>query len=73
MIKRIGLLTSGGDCQALNATMRGVVKGLANALDELEVYGFDNGYVQRLQRHPYAGRNDPGYFPAALQTDAGAG
>ncbi len=28
MIKRIGLLTSGGDCQALNATMRGVVKGL---------------------------------------------
>ncbi len=30
MIKRIGMLTSGGDCQALNATMRGVVKGLAN-------------------------------------------
>ena len=28
---RIGLLTSGGDCQALNATMRGVVKGLAKA------------------------------------------
>ena len=27
MIKRIGMLTSGGDCQALNATMRGVVKG----------------------------------------------
>lgn len=26
MIKRIGMLTSGGDCQALNATMRGVVK-----------------------------------------------
>ena len=30
---RIGMLTSGGDCQALNATMRGVVKGLsANAV-----------------------------------------
>ena len=29
-MKRIGLLTSGGDCQALNATMRGVVKGLAS-------------------------------------------
>ena len=43
-MKRIGLLTSGGDCQALNATMRGVVKGLANNLDELEVYGFMNGY-----------------------------
>ncbi len=43
-MKRIGLLTSGGDCQALNATMRGVVKGLASNLDELEVYGFMNGY-----------------------------
>ena len=43
-MKRIGLLTSGGDCQALNATMRGVVKGLSSNLDELEVYGFMNGY-----------------------------
>ena len=43
-MKRIGLLTSGGDCQALNATMRGVVKGLSNNLEELEVYGFDDGY-----------------------------
>ena len=43
-MKRIGLLTSGGDCQALNATMRGVVKGLASNLDDLEVYGFDDGY-----------------------------
>ncbi|NCB93487.1 MAG: 6-phosphofructokinase [Clostridia bacterium] len=43
-MKRIGLLTSGGDCQALNATMRGVVKGLAHNVDELEVYGFMNGY-----------------------------
>lgn len=38
------MLTSGGDCQALNATMRGVVKGLSNNLDELEVYGFYEGY-----------------------------
>ena len=44
MIKRIGLLTSGGDCQALNATMRGVVKALSNAVEDLEVYGFDDGY-----------------------------
>lgn len=43
-MKRIGLLTSGGDCQALNATMRGVVKGLSSSIDQLEVYGFDNGY-----------------------------
>ncbi len=43
-MKRIGLLTSGGDCQALNATMRGVVKGLSSNIQELEVYGFMNGY-----------------------------
>ena len=43
-MKRIGLLTSGGDCQALNATMRGVVKGLSHNIDDLEVYGFINGY-----------------------------
>ena len=40
-MKRIGLLTSGGDCQALNATMRGVVKGLSNNIKELEIYGFE--------------------------------
>lgn len=38
------MLTSGGDCQALNATMRGVVKGLSTNLKELEVYGFADGY-----------------------------
>ena len=43
-MKRIGMLTSGGDCQALNAAMRGVVKGLSHGVDELEVYGFNNGY-----------------------------
>ena len=43
-MKRIGLLTSGGDCQALNAAMRGVVKGLSGNVDGLEVYGFLNGY-----------------------------
>ena len=43
-MKRVGLLTSGGDCQALNATMRGVVKALYNNLSEVEVYGFMNGY-----------------------------
>ena len=43
-MKRIGMLTSGGDCQALNAAMRGVVKGLSKNVDELEVYGFNNGY-----------------------------
>ena len=43
-MKRIGMLTSGGDCQALNAAMRGVVTGLSNNLEELEIYGFYDGY-----------------------------
>ena len=42
---RVGLLTSGGDCQALNAAMRGVVKALVNSSEEpVEFYGFENGY-----------------------------
>lgn len=41
---KIGMLTSGGDCQALNAAMRGVVKTLAANVEDLEVYGFLNGY-----------------------------
>ncbi|MBR1816141.1 MAG: 6-phosphofructokinase [Lachnospiraceae bacterium] len=43
-MKRIGMLTSGGDCQALNATMRGVVKGLHGCFKEVEIYGFLEGY-----------------------------
>lgn len=44
-MKRVGLLTSGGDCQALNATMRGVAKGLYNELGgDVEIYGFEEGY-----------------------------
>ncbi len=41
---RIGMLTSGGDCQALNAAMRGVVKGLSADGREVEIYGFKDGY-----------------------------
>lgn len=41
---RIGMLTSGGDCQALNAAMRGVVKGLTAGNREVEIYGFEDGY-----------------------------
>ena len=43
-MKRIGMLTSGGDCQALNAAMRGVVKSLCVAEKNLEIYGFLDGY-----------------------------
>lgn len=43
-MKRIGMLTSGGDCQALNAAMRGVVKTLVNGKEQVEIYGFLDGY-----------------------------
>ena len=41
---RIGILTSGGDCQALNAAMRGVVKGITSKRNDVEIYGFKDGY-----------------------------
>lgn len=38
------MLTSGGDCQALNATMRGVAKSLYKMFDNVEIVGFEDGY-----------------------------
>lgn len=43
-MKRIGMLTSGGDCQALNAAMRGVGKALFHFMNDVEIYGFLDGY-----------------------------
>lgn len=41
---KIAMLTSGGDCQGLNATMRGVAKTLYNELNDLTIYGILDGY-----------------------------
>lgn len=41
---RVGMLTSGGDCQSLNATMRGVAKSLYKMFDDVEIVGFEDGY-----------------------------
>jgi 6-phosphofructokinase len=41
---RIGMLTSGGDCQSLNATMRGVAKALYRMVGDIEIVGFEDGY-----------------------------
>ena len=41
---RVGILTSGGDCQALNATMRGLVKALYQQRKDIEIIGFLKGY-----------------------------
>lgn len=46
MIKKVGFLTSGGDCQGLNASMRGAAKALYEHYGEknLEIIGILNGY-----------------------------
>lgn len=41
---RVGILTSGGDCQSLNATMRGVAKALYSNVKDVEIIGFIEGY-----------------------------
>ena len=42
---KIGMLTSGGDCQGLNAALRGVAKTLYNELgDDVRIYGIRDGY-----------------------------
>lgn len=43
-VKKVGLLTSGGDCQSLNATMRGVAKTLYHANPQIEIIGVLDGY-----------------------------
>ena len=41
---RVGILTSGGDCQALNVTMRGLAKTLYRNVNDIEIIGFLQGY-----------------------------
>lgn len=45
-MKRIGILTSGGDCQGLNAAIRGIGKALYCKLGQnVEIYGIHDGYL----------------------------
>lgn len=43
-MKKIGILTSGGDCPGLNATIRGVAKALYERYPDVKIYGIQNGY-----------------------------
>lgn len=46
MKKRVGILTSGGDCPGLNAAIRGVAKSLYGLMgDDVEIYGIAAGYT----------------------------
>ncbi len=41
---RVGIVTSGGDCQGLNAAIRGVGKSLFKYVDNVEIFGMYDGY-----------------------------
>lgn len=43
-ITRVALITSGGDCQGLNAAIRGVGKALFERIENIEIFGMYDGY-----------------------------
>ena len=49
-IKRIGILTAGGDCPGLNAAIRGVGKAALGDYD-IEVIGIRDGFLGLLEEH----------------------
>jgi len=53
MPKRIGILTSGGDCPGLNATIRGVVKACYELMGEenIEIVGISDGFYGLIRNH----------------------
>ena len=68
-MKRIGILTSGGDCQGLNAAIRGVAKALYEEFgDNVEIYGINDGYRGLIEGN-YK-RMKPENFPASLRSAA---
>lgn len=59
---KIAMLTSGGDCQGLNTTMRGVAKTLYNELEDVDIYGISDGYkgliegkYKKLKKEDFSG------------------
>ena len=76
MKRRIGLLTSGGDCPGLNAAIRGVAKAAYEMFDT-EIVGISDGYSGLIHgeyreifagffRHIDARRHDFGHFAPAV-------
>lgn len=44
MARRIGILTSGGDCPGLNAAIRGVAKAAYRQIENVEIIGIASGF-----------------------------
>lgn len=63
MKRRIGILTSGGDCPGLNACIRGVARASYERFgDDVEIYGIVGGYTglingeyRKMQRSDFSG------------------
>ncbi len=62
MKRRVGILTSGGDCPGLNATIRGVAKALYERISDVEIVGISDGYnglingdYREMQRSEFSG------------------
>ncbi|NLW80016.1 MAG: 6-phosphofructokinase [Ruminococcaceae bacterium] len=50
MKKRIGILTAGGDCPGLNATIRGAAKAMYQRMgNEVEIVGVRNGFAGLIE------------------------
>ena len=49
-ITRVALVTSGGDCQGLNAAIRGVGKALLERIKDIEIFGMQDGYRGLIDR-----------------------
>ena len=82
MKRRIGILTSGGDCPGLNATIRGVAKACYEMLgtENVEIVGISDGYYglihnicKEMSPDDFSGiltrRYDSGYQTSAVQDD----
>ncbi|USO01326.1 MAG: 6-phosphofructokinase [Alphaproteobacteria bacterium] len=63
-IKRIGLITSGGDCPGLNALIRTVVQSAAQK--NIDVIGLPHGIPGLIQDHPQALALDASYASAQM-------
>ena len=78
MKKRIGILTSGGDCPGLNATIRGVAKACYEKFGEdVQIVGIEDGYYGLINnmckemKQSYHRRNYFRHKENAFQENAG--
>ena len=62
MKRRIGILTSGGDCPGLNAAIRGVARAAYEMFEDVEIVGIQDGYRgliegewQEMKRSQFSG------------------